>query len=187
MLLPLQISFRKMDASPELEKAIREKAAHLDTFVDYITSCRVVIEPAGKHHLHGNQYEVHIDVTLPGGEVAASREPGNHQEYKDVAVAIRDAFDAVKRQLEDHVRRTHGRVKSHTPMAHARVSNLPETADYGFLTTLDGREIYFHRNSVLHDQFDHLSLGTEVAFVEEEGDKGAQATTVRVVGRHSHV
>jgi ribosome-associated translation inhibitor RaiA len=87
MQLPLQISFRQMDHSPALEATIREKAARLDTFANRIMSCRVVVELAGKHHVHGNQYNVRIDITLPGGEVAATREPGEHQEYKELLYA----------------------------------------------------------------------------------------------------
>lgn len=184
MQLPLQISFRQMEHSPAIEATIREKAARLDTFAGRIMSCRVVVEPAGKHHLHGNQYELHIDITLPGGEVVATREPGEHKEYKDIAIAIRDAFDSAGRQLEDHVRRQRGDVKARSRMAHARVSKLVPTEDYGFLATPEGREIFFHRNSVLNDAFDRLEVGMEVAFAEEEGDRGPQATTVKLVGRH---
>ena len=113
MELPLQISFRQMEPSPEFEAAIREKAAKLDTFASRITSCRVTVEPVGKHRKHGHPYSVHIDVTLPGGELVATREPGDDQDHKDVAIAIRDAFEAVKRQLEDYVRRQRGAVKAH--------------------------------------------------------------------------
>ena len=117
MQLPLQISFRNMEHSPGIEATIRQRAARLDTFASRITSCCVVIEPAGKHHEYGNQYEVHINISLPGGEVVATREPGRHEEYKDVAIAIRDAFDAAARQLKDYVRRQRGDVKAHAPSA----------------------------------------------------------------------
>jgi cold shock CspA family protein len=187
MQLPLQISFKQMDHSPEIEAAIWEKADQLETFSDRITSCRVVVEPAGKHHQHGNQYEVRVDVTVPGGEIVATREPGEHKEYRDIDIAIRDAFDSVARQLEDLVRRQRGDVKTHVGMAHARVTKLFPAADYGYLETPDGREIYFHRNSVLNDGYDHLELGTEVAFAEEQGDEGPQASTVKLVGHHSHL
>jgi cold shock CspA family protein len=185
MQLPLQISFRQMEHSPALEAMIREKAARLDTFASRIMSCRVVVEPAGRHRIHGNQYNVRIDVTLPGGEVVATREPAEHEEYKDIAIALRDAFDSAARQLEDFVRRQRGDVKKlHARMAHARVSKLVPADDYGLLETAEGREIYFHRNSVLNDAFDRLEVGTEVAFSEEEGEQGPQASTVRLVGRH---
>jgi cold shock CspA family protein len=185
MELPLQISFRQMEHSPSIEATIREKAAHLDKFAGRLMSCRVVIQPAGKHHLHGNQYEVHIDVKLPGGEVVASRDPGQHKEYRDIAIAIRDAFDAVARQIEDYVRRQRGDVKPHATLEHARVSKLEPAGNYGFLSTPEGREIYFHQNSVLHDAFDQLELGSIVAFAEQEGDQGPQATVVKVIDQQA--
>jgi len=113
MQLPLQISFRQMDPSPEIEAIIRERAAKLQTFAARMTSCRVVVEPAGKHRQHGNPFAVRVDITLPGGEIVASREEGDQQGHQDVALAIRDAFDAAQRQLEDYVRRQRGDVKAH--------------------------------------------------------------------------
>ena len=184
MQLPLQVSFRHMEHSPALEATIREKAARLDTFAAHIMSCRVVVEPAGKHHAHGNQYEVRIDLTLPNGEVVATREPSDHSEYKKISVAIRDAFDSATRQLEEYVRVQRGDVKMHTATPHGRVKRLVPGEDYGFLVTPEGREIYFHRNSVLNDAFGRLEVGTEVAFAEEVGDRGPQASTVKLVGRH---
>ncbi len=186
MQLPLQIAFRHMESSDAIMAVIHEKAAKLDTFANYIMSCRVVVEPAGKHHQHGNLYEVHLDITLPGGEIAVTRGPNQHTEYRDLAVALRDAFDTARRELEDHQRRQRGAVKAHEVAPHAKVSKLFPDEGYGFLTTSDGREIYFHRQSVLHGGFDCLHIGTEVTFTEEAGKKGPQASTVKPVGRHHH-
>jgi cold shock CspA family protein len=176
-----------MEPSEAIEALVREKAAGLDRFAGDIMSCRVVVEPAGKHHLYGNLYEVRIDLTLPGEEIAVTREPSEHTEYKDIHVALRDAFDTARRKLADFVRRRRGAVKAHEGPPHGRVSQLLAPQGYGFIETPDGREVYFHRHSVLHDAFDRLQVGTEVTFVEEEGRKGSQASTVRVVGRHHHV
>lgn len=184
MQLPLQVSFRRMEPSAAIEAVVRQRAARLDKFADRIMSCRVVVQPAGMHRAHGNQYEIRIDITLPGEELSVTREPSEHVEYKDISVVIRDAFDAARRQLEDFVRRRRGAVKAHEPAPHARVSRVFAEEDYGFLATPDGREIYFHRNSVLNDAFDQLQIGAEVTFVEQEGDKGPQASTVKLVGRH---
>jgi cold shock CspA family protein len=173
-----------MERSPALEATVIDRASRLDRFAQHIMSCRVVVEPAGRHHKHGNQFEIHIDVTLPEGEVASTREPSEHKEYKDIEIAIRDAFDAVTRQLEDYVRRQHGAVKAHIGPPHARVSKVVPAEGYGFLSTPEGREIYFHRNSVLNNAFDRLEIGAEVAFDEEQGNRGPQASTVRLVGRH---
>jgi cold shock CspA family protein/ribosome-associated translation inhibitor RaiA len=175
-----------MEHSEAIEAIVREKASRLDGFADHIMSCRVVVEPAGKHHQHGNLYEVRIDLKVPGEEIAVTREPSEHTEYRDIHVALRDAFDSARRQLEDYVRRQRGFVKALDTAPHARVSKLFPDEGYGFLETPDGREIYFHRHSVLHDAFDRLEVGAEVSFVEEEGKKGPQASTVKPVGRHGH-
>ena len=120
-------------------------------------------------------------------EIAVKLELGEHTDYRDVDIAIRDAFDEARRQLEDYARRQRGQVKAHEPASHARVARLFPEAGYGFLETPDGREVYFHRNSVLGANFEDLEVGTEVRFVEELGDKGPQASTVTPVGRHSHL
>jgi len=188
MKLPLQVSFRHMEHSDAIEAIVRERADRLDEFASHIMSCRVVVEPSGKHHLHGNTYEVRIDLTLPGGEIAVTREPSQHTESKDIAVAIRDAFDSARRQLEDYVRRQRGSVKAHeTAPPAGRVSKIFPEEGYGFIETPDSREIYFHRDSVLHEAFDRLEIGAEVTFVEEEGKKGPQASTVNPVGRHHYL
>lgn len=187
MQLPLQIAFHNMEHSAAIEEIIRDKAAKLEEFAGHIMGCRVVVEvPHHHHHGTGNQYQVRIDVTVPGEEIVVNREPPLHEAYKDIHVAIRDAFDAARRQLEDYVRRRRGDVKAHEEPAHACVNKLFPQEGYGFLQTPDGREIYFHRDSVLHGGFDRLEIGAEVAFAEEEGRKGPQATTVRPVGRHGH-
>ena len=93
-------------------------------------------------------------------------------------------FSAAQRQIEDAVREMRGQVKPHEPEDHGRVSKFVAGDDYGFIETADGREFYFHRNSVLENKFDRLTVGSEVRFVEEMGEKGPQASTVRLVGKH---
>ena len=101
-----------------------------------------------------------------------------------VEVAIKDAFAAARRQIEALAQRASGEVKLHEIEAHGRVSKVRADDDYGFITTPDGRDIYFHRNSVIDNAFDRLSVGSEVRFSEELGEKGAQASTVHLVGKH---
>ena len=96
---------------------------------------------------------------------------------------IRDAFDAVRRQLEDYTRRRRQDVKSHPVARTARVSKLFPAQDYGFLETPDRRQVYFHRNSLIDVDFAHLDIGTEVAYVEEQGEQVPQAARV-TVGKH---
>ncbi len=207
MEIPLKITFRDMAPSPAIEANIREKAAKLDSLYDRIMSCRVIVEAPHRHHHKGKTYEVRIDLTVPGGELVINRapkrlaaaklkrseepekdfaelhEPSKHAAHEDVYVAIRDAFNAAGRKLQDHARRQSGKVKVHEPAAVARIVKLFPFEDYGFLQTPDGRELYFHKNSVLTPGFDRLEVGHEVHFAEELGEKGPQASTVRMAGR----
>jgi cold shock CspA family protein/ribosome-associated translation inhibitor RaiA len=176
MQLPLQITVRDLSLSEAAETDIRAKAANLETYYDGIMGCRVVVEGPARHHRKG-PYTVGIDLSVPGAELVVDR-----QSDEDVYVAIRDAFDAARRRLEDYARRQRGAVKFHEETPRAHVSKLFPEEGYGFLGTPDGREIYFHRHSVLHPGFDRLTIGTEVRFVEEPGEKGPQASTVAIVG-----
>ena len=114
MQIPLQISFRNMDPSPAVEAIVRDKAAKLDRFFERIVSCDVAIEAPHRRHHKGKLYKVRIDIGVPGKDVHVNQEGPKNQAHEDLNVAIRDAFDAAVRQLEDHVRRLRGNVKSHT-------------------------------------------------------------------------
>jgi cold shock CspA family protein len=116
-------------------------------------------------------------------DLAESHEPSKHAAHEDIYVAIRDAFNAASRKLQDFARRRRGKIKVHEVAPVARVARLFPIEDYGFLETPDGREIYFHKNSVLQPGFDRLEVGTEVYYSEEVGEKGPQASTVRVAGQ----
>jgi ribosomal subunit interface protein len=180
--IPLEISFRNVTPSPGLEADIREKAAKLEEFYDRITSARVVVETPHRRHRQGKLFHVRLDLRVPGREIVVSREPAGHHAYEDVYVAIRDAFDAAKRQLEDYVREVRGSVKTHEPLPQGRIAGLHPEEDYGFIATPDGREVYFHRHSVVDADFDRLRVGDEVRFVEEAGEQGPQASTVHRTG-----
>jgi cold shock CspA family protein/ribosome-associated translation inhibitor RaiA len=184
MKLPLQITFRGLESSDALEAEIRERAGKLDHFSPDIMSCRVVVESGHKHHEEGNLYHVRVDLTVPGLEIVTGRERTLHHAHTDAYVAVRDAFDEARRQLEDYERRRRQEVKAHRVPEHGRVARLNLDEGFGFIETADGREIYFHRNSVLRAPFADLRAGQEVRFDEEPGEKGPQATTVRVVGKH---
>ena len=187
MKLPVQISFHNLPHSDEIEDIVYENAARLDGFYDRIMSCRVVVDVPHLHHKQGNLYQVRIDITVPGEEIAVNREAERHAPYKDLRVAIDDAFKTAARLLEDYARRQRQDVKTHRGQAHAKVAKVFAEAGYGFLETLDGRDIYFHRNSLVGAEFADLEPGTEVMFAEEQGEKGPQASTVKIVGRHHHV
>jgi len=187
MHLPMQITFRHMEHSPALEARIQELAGRLDRYSQEVMSCRVVVEAPHKHHHQGSLYSVHLDITLPGGEIAVARDQHDRHAHEDAHVALRDAFAAAERQLEQFVQRRRKDVKEHAPPPHGRIRELYPSADYGRIETSDGRDIYFHRNSVVNMDFDQLDIGMPVHFSEEMGEQGVQASSVQVEGKHHSV
>jgi cold shock CspA family protein/ribosome-associated translation inhibitor RaiA len=184
MQLPLEIEFRNMERSDVVEADIRRHAEKLERFFDRITSCRVVFETPHQHHRQGNLYHVRIVLSVPGRELVVDREPAEHHAHEDAHVTVRDAFNAMRRQLEDYVREVRGEVKTHHLSPRGKVVRLVPDKGYGFIETPDGRTLYFHRNALLGDTFEELSHGMEVRFHEEAGDKGPQASSVRITGSH---
>ncbi|MGB9465229.1 MAG: HPF/RaiA family ribosome-associated protein [Candidatus Acidiferrum sp.] len=201
MQTPLQMTFRNMKPSASIEEWIRSEADKLDSFYNRVMGCRVAIEMPHRHHKKGGSYRIRIDLTVPGEEIVVKREPSLRQRaqqlgetsikkhletktpHKDLRIAINDAFKAAGRQLQDYARRQRGDVKSHLSLQGARVGKILQDEGYGFLTSDDGRGVYFHKNSVLNKAFSRLKVGTRVSFVEEPGDKGPQASTVRIVSK----
>jgi cold shock CspA family protein/ribosome-associated translation inhibitor RaiA len=183
--MPIEILFHNVDRSAAVENDIRERVGKLERLADDMVSCRVTVEAPHKHHRQGKLYHVAVDIRIPGGEIVASRAPGADHSHEDVHVAVRDAFNAARRQLQDRIRARRGDVKSHSQevQPHGTVTALHPEQDYGWITTADGREIYFHRNSVTNADFGTLEPGIEVRFNEESTDSGPKASMVHVIGK----
>ncbi len=194
-----EIQFQGLAATPAIRDAIDKHVAELEQRWGRITACRVAVKAPGQHHRKGGLYEVHVRLALPDGrEVNVERTPPADERHADLTFAIDDAFKHARRQLQDQVRRTQGHVKHREgPPSHSslQVSLIPRktsgtvvrldpSGEFGFLETADGQEIYFHRNSVLGDGFGRLQVGSRVTYAEEPGEKGTQATTVKLVGKH---
>lgn len=108
MQRPIQITFKDFPHSDAVEMHIREKAAKLETFYPNIIGCHVTVELPHKHQHQGKQHNVRIDIKVPGSEIVVNRD-----KHEDIYVALRDAFDAAKRQVEEYGRRQRGDVKHH--------------------------------------------------------------------------
>lgn len=184
METPIQVTFRNMDRSPVLEERAKELASRFEHYYDRIISCRVVIEAPHRRHNKGNIYRVAIDLTVPGRELVVKEKAGYNHAHEDPYVALRDAFNAMARRLQDHARKVRGKVKQHEVPPHGRVSRLDPGEGTGVIMTPDGREILFSRNSVVDTDFDDLSLGEEVRFTEVDTGVGPSASTVRRIGKH---
>jgi cold shock CspA family protein len=182
-----------------LENYVRQQAGKLERYYRGITSCRVIVERQGRHK-HGNLFHVRIDLGVPDGELVVKHSPTIHATLKskeavkavksaEVARASRiphravlDAFSEMRRRLQDYVRTRRGKVKTPAePLAVATVAALFPEEQYGFLSTPDGREVYFHADSVVDGHFNRLRIGSPVRFAEEMGEKGPQASTVHLV------
>lgn len=127
MQTPLQITIRDVEHSEALEAHIREKAQKLDEFFDHIMSCRVVVEVPHKHHHQGQQFNVRVDIGVAGSEIVVTRDHAD-----DVYIALRDAFDAAKRQLEDYARKLRGQIKTHVPRRTNERVARNENEDLGY-------------------------------------------------------
>ncbi len=185
MQVPLDISFENCEPSDAIRMEIEKHAKRLEKFHDRITSCKVAIIAPQTRHRKGELFKIDIRIAMPEHkDVIINKTHGDVREHEHVTVAIKDAFGAAQRQIEDAAREMRGQVKAHESADQGHVSKFLAGEDGGFIETADGREIYFHRNSVLDNAFDRLTVGSEVRFVEEMGEKGAQASTVRLAGKH---
>jgi ribosomal subunit interface protein len=179
MQLPVEISYRGVEKSEEIDNLIRAKAARLDRFCDHISRCDVAVEQPNHAQHSGNPFRVRLDVTVPPGhELVVEEKQSEHEMHEPLSKIINDAFKTMERQLKDLVERQRHEVKTHAE-PRALISKL--FADYGFITDLLGKDIYFHRNAVVGAHFDDLRVGAEVRFDEAQGEIGPHATTVHVV------
>lgn len=193
------ITFRGLERSAALDTEVNARLRRLETFYRGIMGCRVLVEFVQRHHEAGNRYHVRIDLTVPGEEIVVAHEASLRATAQDVdaekvtrmaepdparqhvLVAIREAFDIARRRLQDYARRQRGVVKTAAKQPRGRISQLFPVDEYGYIEAEDGHEVYFHKRSVLKDAFERLAVGGAVSFVEEPGEKGPQASTVKIL------
>ncbi len=186
MQTPPQIEFQNLNPTQEIRDAIEKHVDGLEQRWGRVTACRVIVKGPGQRHRTGGLYDIHIRLALPDGrEVNVEHTAAAGERRADLNFAINDAFKRARRQLQDQARRTQGQVKHHDGPPVATVTRLDPSGEFGFLETTDGQEIYFHRNSVLDDGYSRLTVGSRVTFAEELGEKGAQASTVKPLGKHA--
>ncbi len=186
MTIPIKITYRNIDPSEAVERDIRSHAAKLEAFDGRIHWCNVNVEAEGKHQNKGRIYRIAINLGVPGKTITTNRAGPHNPAHADVYVAIRDAFSAAQRQVEDNARVRRADVKTHEAPKHGRVVRLFPEDGYGFIETAGGEEVYFHRNSVVEGDFTKLDVDSEVRveIAYGESEKGPQATTVRPIGKH---
>ncbi len=187
MQTPVEIDFQGLQANEQLHACVTRNISTLEQRFGRITACRVVIKGPSERHRKGGAFDVTIRLSLPQGrevDIGRSEKAERDNRLLDPVVALNDAFKRARRQLQDHARRMRGHVKNHEGPPTATVTRFDDAAGFGFLETQDGREIYFHKNSVLDGGARKVAPGAKVTFFEEMGDKGPQASTVKVLGKH---
>jgi cold shock CspA family protein/ribosome-associated translation inhibitor RaiA len=184
--IPIKITYRNIDPSDAVERAIRGHADKLEEFDGRIHWCNVGVEADGKRQTKGRIYRIAINLGVPGKTITSNRAGPHNPAHTDIYVAIHDAFNAAQRQVEDYARVRRTEVKTHEAPAHGRVVRLFPEKGYGFIEMADGEEVYFHRNSVVEGDFAKLAIDSEVRveIAYGESEKGPQATTVRPIGKH---
>jgi len=169
----LRISARNLELTDAIRSDIEKHAAKLEQYSSDITGGKITVEVPHRHQHMGKLFNVKLDIKVPGKEIVVKKE-----QNRDLYLAVRDAFFAAYRQLETWNRKRKRDIKYHEEMPAAKISSLFPDKGYGFIETADGREIYFHENSVLNNNFKKLSIGSPVRYVEEIGEEGPQASTV---------
>ena len=184
MIIAPEIIFHDVERSAWVETYIAERVQKLDRFAQGITRCHVTLSREHGSHRKGNRYGVMVEVRVPPQHDLAVRKQKEVRDMQtELPALINLAFGAIERQLKRMAALRRHEEKPHNGQPHGMVAKL-FAEGYGFIRAMDdNREIYFHRNSVLHDDFERLSVGAEVRFSTEEGEEGTQASTVQLVSR----
>ena len=185
MQITPEIVYHDVDRSQWVENYILERMQRLDKFGQGITRCHVTLRREHASHQKGNRYSVMVEVRVPPQhDLAIKKEKEIREMRTQLPAVINLAFGAIERQLKKTSELRRYDLKGHNDeQPHGIVEKL--FADgYGFIRTVDdNRQYYFHRNSVLHDGFERLAVGTEVRFSAEEGEQGPQASSVQLVSK----
>jgi cold shock CspA family protein/ribosome-associated translation inhibitor RaiA len=177
-----QVIFHDVNRSQWVEDYIGERVQRLDKFAAGITSCRVTLSQEGASHHKGNRYSVLVEARVPPQHDLAVRKQKDIRDMRQQLPALINlAFGAIERQLKKTAALRRGEDKLHEGQPRGTIERLFDEG-YGFIRALDdNRQFYFHRNSVLHDDFERLAVGAEVRFSAEEGDEGPQASSVQLI------
>jgi cold shock CspA family protein/ribosome-associated translation inhibitor RaiA len=181
MQVPLEIAFHNVDKSAWVESQIRERVAKLDKIYKRLTACRVRVEASDREGHPDKLVTVRIEMSVPGKTLVVTNAPHRPQQrYRDPnnGIAIRDAFAAAERQLKAFKQQIGGEVKAHEEGFRGQITEIFPDADHGFILNNQGSSLYFHRNSMLSDDFDALKPGDPVHYIETVGDTGPIATKV---------
>jgi cold shock CspA family protein/ribosome-associated translation inhibitor RaiA len=180
MQIAPEIIFHGVDRSEWVENYIAERVQRLDRFAEGITRCHVTLTQEAGAHNKGNRYSLMVEVRLPPNhDLAAKKQKVIREMHTQLPALINAAFGAIETQVKRTAQLRRAEVKSHNGEPRGLVERLSD--GYGFIRSFDNQEVYFHRNSVLHGDFERLTVGSEVRFSPEEGEEGLQASSVQLL------
>ena len=185
MQSPPEITYDGVERTPAIDTLIQRQLARLEKVCDHIVSVDVGIQANSQSQRTGNSYRVRIDTRVPRGhEMVVKRVSTASRQFEPLPTVIRRAFKSAERQLATLVERQRREVKTHPQNeVMAFVDRILRDRGYGFLRALDGHQVYFHKNSCLHGEWDRLAVGTGVRYTEEEGENGLQASSLEIVDK----
>ncbi len=183
MNVPVQVSFRGVSQYESIQKWAQAQAVKLEEACSHLSSVRLAVEKVQKYQESGRPYRVRLDLTVPPGkEIVIKREPGGGSIHETLQDELETVFHVAFRRLSEIKDIQQGKVKKHPHKeVNGVVTKIFRDRSYGFITAFDGHEVYFHKNSLRSGNFDRLQKTTGVNYVEELGEKGPQASAVRVI------
>lgn len=183
MMVEYDVTIRGVDDCQELRMDVLEQARGLKRFAPDIWRCSVLLESFSRRRGGCGRMTVNVQVALPGARVDVGCASPAGGDTGDSDTAIRDAFRVMRRRLQDLHRRQRGEVCAYQSSTQGRVARLDSESGCGLIDTLDGREVPFHRRSVVDGSFDCLAEGDEVVLTEVQGSRGCRAGTVHRLKR----
>jgi ribosomal subunit interface protein len=176
MLPTVHITYGNVNNSVRLEKKIREKLTKLNRLQTPIQSCHLILERPLKDKRQGKLYNLRVIVKIKGKEIAVTKQAGSN-----LYVAIHQTFEALLRQVESHVDKRHGQVKSHSKKSFmvGKIKSINAEEGYGFILGNDNNEYYFDIQRAIHPHFSQLKVTDKVQFVPEVLSDGWQANEVK--------
>lgn len=171
--MKIQIEGLHDEITPAQRALIEERLSKLTKYNIDLIHIRITLEK-DLHHQKGNDC-ARIVLLVPGNTLVANKTDDTLEN------ALFKAFDAIERELKDYIkeRQVHA-IKPPATQPRGAVSQIFKDKGYGFILTEEGREVYFHKNSVRGVSFENLEVGIPVEFDLEEGRNGPQATRVAV-------
>ncbi len=197
-----EIMFKGVNRTIYIDKLITKGIAKLERVCNYIIGTHVTVEQIQTRHRTDNPYRILVEIsirdrpdivverlsnkvkkTVDDPDLINSRPVRKRNAREEALPAfIISTFDSARRELEKVIDKQRGAVKVHPQQrAQGMVEKISRDEQYGFLRSLDGQSVYFNRNSVLHNHWEKLKVGTAVRYTQEVGDKGLQASTVEPV------